>query len=307
MGMLEEIDPNDSHEFCESFYNAALACLVQAYHRVRQNNNTEPIEWTAALWDSRCALNAPNRIGRNKQPAWTLPVIYVRRNPFQFRAAAGPSPGAGETLEAFVRNGLRDLLHPSYADSPEVAKLLARLRSAPCRPGIDPSSRNITDTRRCGAAGENMCSFLEDLNHGTLIRAGRAEDQRLDRTLGHSHRSVRAGLAALGHSTRPPSGEEAVSGVRRASRPPSLAGPPSWLGDRPAGEPLDHPRERAALADAPPPIQELTEERKGPVFRYVPGLGTDKLERDYPDGTQQTIAISGSMQASVAAGSPPTC
>jgi hypothetical protein len=56
------------------------------------------------------------------------------------------------------------------------------------------------------------------------------------------------------------------------------------------------PAERAAGADAPQPIRELIADRKGPVFRYVPGFGTSKLERYYPDGSHQTIALSGSMR-----------
>jgi hypothetical protein len=54
--------------------------------------------------------------------------------------------------------------------------------------------------------------------------------------------------------------------------------------------------DRAAATDAPTPLRELITERNGPVFRYRPELGTDKLERYYPDGTQQTVAVSGSMR-----------
>jgi hypothetical protein len=63
-----------------------------------------------------------------------------------------------------------------------------------------------------------------------------------------------------------------------------------------AEDPNFTPAQRAVGADAPEPLRDLIADRKGPVFRYRSDLGTDKLERYYPDGTHQTIAISGSMR-----------
>jgi CHAT domain len=126
VGMLESIEPKDSHHFCGYFYDAVLTKLERAFQRMRDGQGVEVIEWTGTLCDSRNALNAPGRVAKNNQPAWTLPVIYVRRDQFQVRTAPRLAPSAAERLQAVVQGELQDLLQ-TFARDPKAARLLELL------------------------------------------------------------------------------------------------------------------------------------------------------------------------------------
>lgn len=55
--------------------------------------------------------------------------------------------------------------------------------------------------------------------------------------------------------------------------------------------------DRAAAADAPAPIRKLLDARPGsPVFRYRPDLHNASLRRYFPDGSEQDVALSGSLR-----------
>jgi hypothetical protein len=144
VGMLESVEPKDANEFSEYFYRAALTRLREIYEEVRQDGQDRPIEWTMTLSDSRAALKGPGRKGKNDQPAWTLPVIYVRPSEFRVHPVAGPAPSRGDNAEAQALAGLHGLMGLLAADSPQAARLrellagLQPLQVPPAAPPVPP-------------------------------------------------------------------------------------------------------------------------------------------------------------------------
>ncbi len=101
IGMREMIDVQFAHSFCESFYPALLALIAQAV----PGGPDRDIEWAQALSKVRAKLAAASRAGLPAQLAardcktWTIPALYIRREPFLLKRiatqAAAP-PGLSE-------------------------------------------------------------------------------------------------------------------------------------------------------------------------------------------------------------------
>src|SRR5262249_19541876 len=126
--MLEEVAPQDAHDFCGYYYDSVLQTLRDAYDNGSKTNQIERIELPISLYEARNALNAPGRLARNGQPAWTLPVVYVRKDPFMIRVLTGPAPSAESTARAAILKGAQEALSAHALDSAQAADLVELLK-----------------------------------------------------------------------------------------------------------------------------------------------------------------------------------
>lgn len=104
VGMREQVDGGDANLFSERFYAAALSML----EALRPNQDPEPIEWAAALYQARQALinkRLPQKlynVGAQDCKEWTIPVLYTRQEPFLLkRWSETPSLDPTEKLRLF--------------------------------------------------------------------------------------------------------------------------------------------------------------------------------------------------------------
>jgi hypothetical protein len=140
IGMVEAIDAADAHEFASVFYPALLTHLHEALAKSKEEQKSVEFEWAPALHPPRTALR-----DRHGDPldnrVWTLPVLYVRPEPFGLRYV---EPAAHhETLDPETQarvdavSGALRALPPGTPDAArnELLKILAdvpaRFRPAP--------------------------------------------------------------------------------------------------------------------------------------------------------------------------------
>jgi hypothetical protein len=136
VGMSEAVADTDAHLFSEAFYGQ-LVTLLGKYHTA---GGDWPIDWGSALHEARRQLcdthSAPNpcSMGALQNREWTMPVLYIRPEPFVVRSG-GPQPGvapsrSAETLGVEVElDVLRNLLEQNLG-IPEAHATRIRARVA---------------------------------------------------------------------------------------------------------------------------------------------------------------------------------
>ncbi|MEK6374290.1 MAG: CHAT domain-containing protein [Acidobacteriota bacterium] len=153
IGMIEPINAGDAHEFAGVFYPALLASLRMALAQAQATGNRVEFEWAPALHLPRTALRDRHGGDAVADRAWTLPVLYVRPEPFELRyldqavVATPPGvqpppapvvldPAAKERIEVVA--GFLRALPPDTPLDARVA-LLAILNDVPTefRPALD--------------------------------------------------------------------------------------------------------------------------------------------------------------------------
>jgi hypothetical protein len=143
IGMSEPIDAADAHEFASVFYPELLSQLQAALERSRDANTSVEFEWAPALHSPRTALR--DRHGDALQHrVWTLPVLYVRPEPFGLRFVAPVAPGVTLDPETQTRvMAIAGALRAMPPRTPEAARqgLLDLLADVPVafRPALDGS------------------------------------------------------------------------------------------------------------------------------------------------------------------------
>lgn len=111
VGMSEPIDRRDAHLFAEAFHASLLRYLTKAVKKPPP----VPLDWPALLVEPR------QKLARQHQPAlsaagltkpWTLPVLYVTRQPFELtKVLAPPDPVRAAEIQSEL-----DLLETARAD-----------------------------------------------------------------------------------------------------------------------------------------------------------------------------------------------
>jgi hypothetical protein len=93
LGMMEPIAPADAHELCGAFYRAIFEYLVDRL-KIAPGDQVE-VEWSKVLHPARSALKTLH-IAQGQPDTrreWTLPVLYVRIEPFYVsRGNVGAAP-----------------------------------------------------------------------------------------------------------------------------------------------------------------------------------------------------------------------
>jgi hypothetical protein len=144
VGMSEPIDAADAHEFASVFYPALLSHLNAALTDSRTSQQTVEFEWAPALHPPRTALR-----DRHGNPVdnrtWTLPVLYVRPEPFGVRFAPAAAPMMLDPLTKARVDAVAGALRALPPGTPDTARieLLNILADVPAelRPALDGSLR----------------------------------------------------------------------------------------------------------------------------------------------------------------------
>jgi hypothetical protein len=84
VGMLEPINADDAHEFCEGFYQAIFRKLDTVLDGVAVGKSAE-VEWAEALRLPRGNLRENHANDPINHREWALPVLYVRPEVFYVR------------------------------------------------------------------------------------------------------------------------------------------------------------------------------------------------------------------------------
>jgi hypothetical protein len=95
LGMRERIVPQNAHLFCRPFYRSVLRQIMAV---AEHGGAPADIEWIRALWEPRRELA---QLAAAQARGWTIPVMYVRPEPFQLRQPpAHLAEGERKELEA---------------------------------------------------------------------------------------------------------------------------------------------------------------------------------------------------------------
>jgi hypothetical protein len=154
IGMTAPIDATDAHEFASHFYPSLFAHLGDAIaaakgNAANWNDNGVEFEWAPALHPARTVLRDLHGEPQAHR-VWTLPVLYVRPEPFALRyraLGAQPAPGALQpttVLDPVMQtrvDAVAGALRTLSPDAPLDARieLLALLNNVPeqFRPALD--------------------------------------------------------------------------------------------------------------------------------------------------------------------------
>jgi hypothetical protein len=142
VGMSEPIDASDAHEFASMFYPTLFADLRKALDAARHNGGTSEFEWAPSLHPARTVLRDTHAEG-DANRAWTLPVLYVRPEPFELRVPTKPAAAAAFRYTDHEKRieAVAGILRTQPAETPpEVrAEILALLNDVPeeFRPRLD--------------------------------------------------------------------------------------------------------------------------------------------------------------------------
>jgi len=141
IGMQEPVEVADANAFCANLYPPVFRVLRDALNAA--GAKPVPVDLTGAVGLPRQALRdmhatSPAAFGR-----WTLPVLYVHREPLQVHRMHGAAPGDVQWMRErvdLVANMLRQL--PPDTPGELRAKLLATLDTPPAvplamRPNLD--------------------------------------------------------------------------------------------------------------------------------------------------------------------------
>jgi len=92
IGMREPIASEDAHTFSQAFYPSVVSILQEVELQGKASSiDFTPVEWARALYQPRAQLrdqhaeNQPPLVAAAACKEWTLPVIYVRPEPFMLR------------------------------------------------------------------------------------------------------------------------------------------------------------------------------------------------------------------------------
>jgi hypothetical protein len=131
VGMLEPIDAEDADAFCGYFYADLLTALGQRLGAAADGAD-RVIEWADALSGPRRGLRARSPVG-GARPPWTLPVLYVRGEPFMVRCVAPRSDRPRVQVRNDFLAGLARLLtaYPEARAQRLRGRLEEYLQSAP--------------------------------------------------------------------------------------------------------------------------------------------------------------------------------
>jgi len=93
LGMREAVEVEHAHLLCQSFYPEVMKMIGA----VQEGGPETEIEWAKALWQARMDLAEKGAVGIPAQTAgegskvWTVPALYVRREPFCLKRIAPSS------------------------------------------------------------------------------------------------------------------------------------------------------------------------------------------------------------------------
>ncbi len=117
VGMTEELEVLDAHEFCRQFYPEVITTIENAVSEARANGSAK-LEWLDALYAPRTAIRDKHPNGPENERQWALPVLYMQLEPIQLHAPKEPT-GTSPTEERLFADFLSNF-------SPERAELIRR-------------------------------------------------------------------------------------------------------------------------------------------------------------------------------------
>jgi hypothetical protein len=94
VGMREVIEVEHAHLLCRSFYPEVMKMIGA----VPQGGPEVEIEWARALWQARIDLaeappwGGPAQTTGQGSKVWTIPALYIRREPFKLKRIAPSQP-----------------------------------------------------------------------------------------------------------------------------------------------------------------------------------------------------------------------
>jgi hypothetical protein len=114
IGMLEPIDAADAHVFTRNLYLGLFEEVTRAMRALPQGNPV-PVQWCRVLQRPRRVVSRTHDDDPNSHREWTLPVLYVRQDPFAICApkVAAPVRTASAAPVAASTNG--DAAQPADA------------------------------------------------------------------------------------------------------------------------------------------------------------------------------------------------
>jgi hypothetical protein len=93
IGMLEPIDAADAHVFTRNLYVALFEEVARAAQAL-PHESTVPVQWCRVLQRPRRVVSQTHSDDPNSHREWTLPVLYVRQDPFTICAPKVAAPAA---------------------------------------------------------------------------------------------------------------------------------------------------------------------------------------------------------------------
>jgi hypothetical protein len=104
VGMRERIDIQEAHLLCQYFYPK----IMDMIRKVPVDGSAKEIEWASALSVARSRYVANYNSGIPPQQAargfkiWTIPVLYMRREPFMLKRIAPAPPGLSKRKQEII-------------------------------------------------------------------------------------------------------------------------------------------------------------------------------------------------------------
>ncbi len=125
IGMLEPIDAADAHVFTRNLYLGLFEEVTRAAGALAQGG-TVPVQWCRVLHRPRRVVSQTHDDDPNTHREWTLPVLYVRQDPFAICMPKVAAP-------------VRDALAPVPGAPIDVAARPADAVAAPAPPAVPPA------------------------------------------------------------------------------------------------------------------------------------------------------------------------
>lgn len=114
LGMTEELEVIDAHEFCKEFYPEVFSTIEKAVKEARVKGVAK-LEWLDALYAPRMAIRDKHPRGPENERQWALPVLYMQLQPIQLHAP-GKHDETGSMKEEQPIADLMRLLNPEQAE-----------------------------------------------------------------------------------------------------------------------------------------------------------------------------------------------
>jgi hypothetical protein len=147
IGMLEPIDAADAHVFTRNLYQALFDEIVRAT-RALPPGGTVPVQWCRVLQRPRRVVSRTHDDDPNSHREWTLPVLYVRQDPFTIcapkSAGASARPASAPARDAATDGGAGV---PVDAIAPAAAGPAAAVPPAPAAADAEPSAADVAAAR----------------------------------------------------------------------------------------------------------------------------------------------------------------
>ncbi len=147
LGMRESIDVETAHRLCESFYPAVLR-LIGA---IREGGPAVEVEWATALYEARsglinsCAKGALPQTAARASKTWTVPVLYMRREPIVLKRLPGGISQGRQRLIDFIR-GLQHQRAKAAEDFKDVGPKALDVLLQGFDQGIDQATAELART-----------------------------------------------------------------------------------------------------------------------------------------------------------------